>query len=182
MISVARLEEAFSFGNFFGTTDPAEIDILHAAVERDLCAATEVDDLPPVEAITGEVWLRVAARCGGHDGHRALCAQAAMWAVFRGIEWEAEAHYATGHRGDVVAKDGSLAIECGYTQAGWCLDALAYGQRFAVFPYTVDGCGLLFAPIDAAALYRMWRAPRRGGKAAAALMQVRGYKPKGPTS
>lgn len=149
----ATLDEIFSYGYEWGTTSERDMERIQLALKKKWATA-HVVDLPKLNR-NDPIRYKFEQTSGGHMD---LCAQAARWLEARGKEWSGtwrDLGY-VGCVADVAAKDRSLFVECGYTQAGKILRALANKLTVLVIPYgTPENEGYLFQPVNAAAIMEL---------------------------
>jgi len=124
------LAHVFSFGYEWGEGNPETLARMQQALQEGAAQVTVVE-LPAV-AYDSDVWQQFSAS----GGHRELCARAAAWLTAPGHAWTAAlpALAYCGGYADVATCDGRLMVECGYTQSGKVLLALANGCQVLVAP------------------------------------------------
>lgn len=168
------LERVFAYGHAFGEQNWSNIVDLETAIgaRRYLlakCIMPALDGGP------------IGLFSGRSQQHKELCRQGAVWFELRGIAWTANEdalRYPFFAFADVMAKDRSTAIECGYTNAGKILAALDCGMRVLVVPYREETSlpvevGFLFSPgiRGAADVVRCKSDPFKAAEAIAAAIQ-----------
>jgi len=132
------LAEIFSLNEFYGENNPKNLADLSDYIGEGLVTIRAVD-IPDVEFD-----LRHFSQFSGGGAHQEYCARAAKWLESIGKTWSARDLDYAGGVADVMATDRGIAVECGYTQSGKVIDALANGMQVLVFPYASDGVGFLF--------------------------------------
>ena len=124
--------EFFAVGERFGDSDLEAVDTLQWCIDSKLVSMEIIDEMPrarvnPSLFHTGNT---------GED-HDELCSIAAAWLEDRGLRFlyaPFQCHYAGGIA-DVVAEDGSIVVECGYTKAEKVFAALRDEVDVLLLPY-----------------------------------------------
>ena len=140
------LEHVFAFGYKWGECNPEAMARLQQALQEGAAQVTVV--ALPTCAYDLDLWRQFSASAG----HRELCARAAAWLTAQGHTWTAyrrDLAYCGGCA-DVATTDQRIMVECGYTQTGKVLCALAQGRMVLVAPE--GATAYLFTPSDQARL------------------------------
>lgn len=131
------LFDVFGFGTSSGERDPIALRCLMNALEAGT-ATLSLAEIPAArECGSNEIDPPLRLFAGGSSEHVELHARAVRWFWSHGIRWTRARPpgYGGGFRADVIADDGSIVVECGYTSARKALAALSTGLRFLVVPY-----------------------------------------------
>lgn len=138
--STATLDAVFSAGHTFGSfhKDVGELsrEIRDGAVSVQIVRPEPV----PWSLLESDELSSLCDRLfsGRSMTHKHLCCEAALWLDSTGVPWRTYPLDYTGGIADVAAEDGSVFVECGYTQALKVLRTLVSAQSpaVAVFPYS----------------------------------------------
>lgn len=120
------------------------IDELHRLQEQGIIAISSVNLLP-----THDAPIDIKQFSGRSNRHRQLCASSAVWLRSIGKVWTTgskELRYAGG-RADVAASDGTIFVECGYTQSRKIMDGLRQRRTMVVVPYQENVTAYVFVPV-----------------------------------
>jgi len=144
------LMDIFSYGHWFGDNNYLDLLELKDAIDQGTITIEEIrlptkepfDDWPSI--------FRHRKQFSGKDQHQELCSYAALWLEAQGVPWSSapkDLHY-PGGIADVIALDGSIAVECGYTQSEKVLNACDKDISVLVVPYQEEIVGYLFRSVS----------------------------------
>lgn len=153
-----KLADLFAFGCFFGEKEYDNLidlnEFIVAGAANVFMVAMPDQDLQVPEY-----------RFSGQAEHQSVCGLVASWFDMISVPWSAEPRYVSycGYRADIAAVDGSLFVECGYTNAGKVLAAIESRVNVMVVPYAFEinfarHVGFMFKATDNDATIKMRRA------------------------
>lgn len=145
------LEKVFSVEHPFGSRVDSFRDFV--AEIRGGRVSREDVELPAFDfdAADAETTALIRRFSGRSIEHKELCYVAALWLAESGHTL-GPVGYAGAGRADVASADGSIVVECGYTQADKVAQGLDQGYCVVVVPYveqtgTGTPCGFVFRKI-----------------------------------
>jgi hypothetical protein len=148
------LSEGEHFGSHWRDVDRVAVLVNAGGV---LVERIELPISPPYSECSESEWTFIECEFSGRTSeHKHLCHSAALWLESRGTAWTADIGglYYEGGTADVAAADGSIVVECGWTQARKIEAAIAGGRLIMVVPYLDDRkygdtpLGFIFRVVD----------------------------------